>query len=93
MATYKLDGKYIYSRSSRIGEIDGKYIRDSHGSRLGEIDGNFIRDSRGSRVAEIDGNNIRDSRGSRIGSMDDVRKIIDGPGGIALVALWVLLVR
>jgi sporulation protein YlmC with PRC-barrel domain len=93
MSEYKLDGKYLVQRGSRIGEIDGKYVKDSHGSRVGEIDGKYIKDAHGSRIAELDGQNVKDSHGSRIGTIADVRKEIDGPGGMTVVALWVLFIR
>jgi len=76
-----------------MGEIDGKYIKDGHGNRVGEIDGNYIKDSHGKRLAELDGNTIKDASGNRIGTLDDVRRTIDGPGGMTLAALWVLLIR
>ena len=93
MADHKFDGTELRLRGSKIGYIDGNYIRDSHGSRVGQLDGRYIRDSHGSRVAEFDGHVIRDGHGNRIATIDDVKKQIDGVGGNSLVALWVLLVR
>ena len=94
MSEFKFDGKVLRSKSgSRVAETDGKYVRDSHGSRIGEFDGKTIRDDHGSRVAEFDGEVIRSSSGSRLGTIADVRKAIDGAGGISLVALWLLVVR
>ncbi len=93
MADYKFDRNELRCRGSKVGVVDGKYIRDSHGSRIGEIDGKYVRDSHGSRIAEFDGKDVRDGHGRRIATMDDVRKQIDGVGGMSLVALWVLLVR
>ena len=77
----------------KIGYLDGNYIRDSHSSRVGQIDGKYLRDANGNRLIEFDGRDIRDSRGSRIATIDDVKKIIDGIGGMSLVAMWVLFIR
>ena len=44
-------------------------------------------------MAQFDGDYIRDSSGSRLGEIKDVHKVIDGVGGMSLVALWVLCVR
>jgi hypothetical protein len=94
MANYKMDGAYLRDRSgNRVGHVDGNYIKDSRGNRAGQIDGKYIRDHSGNRVGEFDGKQVRDARGSRIASIDDVRRAIDGPGGMTLVALWVLFVR
>ncbi len=93
MADYKFDGKELRCRGSKVGVVDGKYIRDSHGSKIGEIDGKYLRDSHGSKLAEFDGKVVRDSHGSRIATIDDIKKQIDGVGGVSLVALWVLLIR
>ena len=93
MADYKFDRNELRCRGSKIGVVDGKYIRDSHGSKVGEFDGKYIRDSHGSKLAEFDGKVVRDSHGSRIATIDDIKKQIDGVGGLSLVALWVLLVR
>ena len=93
MADYKFDGKELRCRGSKVGIVDGKYIRDSHRSKLGEIDGKYIRDSHGSKLAEFDGKVVRDGHGKRIATIDDIKKQIEGVGGVSLVALWVLLVR
>jgi sporulation protein YlmC with PRC-barrel domain len=94
VSEYKFDGKDLRDRTGhKIGTFDGKAVRDERGSKLGEFDGKVIRDSHGSKVAEFDGQNIKDPRGSKIGTINDVRKVIDGPGGGSLVAIWVLMVR
>lgn len=91
---YKFDGRYLRNKSgSRIAEVDGKNIRNEKGSLIGKIDGKHIRDFRGNKIAEYDGQYIRDASGKRIGEMKDVKKDIDGVGGITLVALWLLFVR
>jgi sporulation protein YlmC with PRC-barrel domain len=94
MFNFKIDGKYLRERSgSKLGEFDGKYIRNSNGSRVGEINGKYIRDSHGTRIAEFDGKYIRDNGNNRIGTIEDVRKEIDGPGGMSLVAFWLFFIR
>ncbi len=93
MANYKFDGKELHGGGSKLGVVDGKYIKDSHGNKVGEIDGKYIKDSHGSKLAEFDGKVVKDSHGSKIATIDDIKKQIDGVGGVSLVALWVLLVR
>lgn len=93
MADYKYDGKELRCRGSKVGVVDGKYIRDSHGSKVGEIDGKYIRDSHGAKVAEFDGQTIRDSHGSRVATIDNIKKDLDGTGGISLVAIWWFFIR
>jgi hypothetical protein len=45
-------------------------------------------------VAEFTGQGIRDFvSGRNIASMDDIRKDIEGFGGITLAALWLFCVR
>lgn len=58
-----------------------------------KFDGKSIGDYNNYRVATFDGKIIRDYNKSQIGTIDDVRKQIDGIGGITLVGLWVLLVQ
>jgi len=42
----------------------------------------------------VSGDSIRQgSGGSTIAKMKDVRKIIDGPGGVTLAALWYCFIR
>jgi len=94
VAEFKFDGKVLRSKSgSRVAETDGKYVRDSHGRRIGQFDGKIIRDDHGSRLAEFDGEVIRSTSGSRLATIADVKKAIDGTGGISLVAVWLLVVR
>jgi sporulation protein YlmC with PRC-barrel domain len=92
MADYKFDGKELHCRGSKVGVLDGKYIKDSNGKKVGEIDGKYIKDSHGKKLAEFDGKVI-EIAGKRIATIDDIKKQIDGVGGVSLVALWVLLVR
>jgi sporulation protein YlmC with PRC-barrel domain len=93
MKDYKIDGKYFRDRhGKKLGEVDGKYIRNDRGVKVAQVDGKYIRDSHGSRIGEFDGKYIRNSHGTKIGTIDDVLKIIDGSGGISLVALWMLFI-
>jgi hypothetical protein len=94
MADYKFNGTELRTKANQlIGRIDGKLVRDNKGSKVGEIDGNTIRDASRSKIAEIDGDNIRDAHRTKIGTMMDVRKSIEGPGGVTLAALWVHFVH
>ena len=93
MSNYKFDGKYLSERGSRRGRIDGSYVYDDHGKRIGKFERDYIYDSHGSRIGKLDGKNVYDGHGSRLGTLDDVKKSIDGPGGLSLVAMWLLLVR
>lgn len=94
MAEFRFDGKVLKNRNGQtVGDTDGKRIRDGRYETVGDIDGMKIRDRNLHVVADFDGKTIRDARLARLGTIDDVKRVIDGPGGISLVALWVLLVR
>jgi len=96
MAQYKFDGKNLKRGSTTIANVSGKNIREgSGGSTVANISGNNIRQgSGGSTLCNVSGDNIRQgSGGSTIAKMSDVRKEIDGPGGITLAALWYCFVR
>jgi len=93
MADYKFDGKELRCRGAKVGTLDGKYIRDEHGSKVGEIDGKYIRNSSGSKIGEFDGSTVRDGSGSRIGEFTEIKKDIDGVGGVSLTAMWLIFVR
>ena len=94
MAEYKFDGKYLKDKyNNNIGVLDGNYIKDNRYNRLGEIDGEQIKDSHYKIIAEIYGNDINDASHNHIGTLDEIHKLIDGPRGISLAALWALLIR
>ena len=93
MQEYKFDGKQLRRRGSKVATVDGKYVRDASGRRLGQIDGKYIRDNTGGKIAEFDGQTIKDRNGARTATIKDVEKEIDGLSGIAMVALWMLIVR
>ena len=79
-----------------IGNVNGKYIRKgSGGSTVANISGDKVRKgSGGSTLINVSGDSIRQgSGGSTIAKMKDVRKIIDGPGGVTLAALWYCFIR
>jgi hypothetical protein len=91
---YGFDGRILRSRSGkRLAEVDRNYVRNDTGTRIGEIDRNYIKDSQGRRIADFDDEYIKDSSGRTIATIKDVQKVIRGPGGISLVALWLLVVR
>ena len=93
MSDYKFDGTKLSQRGSTVAKVDGNKILDSHSSKIGSVDGNKILDKHGSKIGSVDGDKICDSHGSKIGTLSDVRRTIDGPGGVTLAAMWLLLVR
>jgi hypothetical protein len=50
-------------------------------------------DNHGVKLADFDGRDVRDSHGSKIAGIEDVKKMIDGIGGVSLVAMWLFFVR
>ena len=79
MANYKFDGRNLKQGSKTIANVSGNNIRKGSGS---------------SALCNVSGDNIRLGSGSStIAKMSDVRKVIDGPGGITLAALWFSFVR
>lgn len=96
MAQYKFDGKYLKMGSNTIANVSGSYIREGSGSKtIANISGNYIRKGSGSStLCNVRGENICEGSGSsRIAKMSDVRKIIDGPGGVTLAAIWYCIIR
>lgn len=94
MSGYKFDGTYLRGpNGNKLAEVKNESIRDAHMSEVGKIKGAQIRDKHLTLVAEFDGENIRDAHLTKIGTIKEVRKVIDGPGGITLVALWLFFVR
>ena len=90
MSGYKFDGKYLQSGSDKIGEVRGNDIW-SGSNKIGEIRGNDIwRGS--SKIGDVRGQDIW-MGSNKVGTMNDARKAIDGPGGVTLAALWLLLVK
>jgi hypothetical protein len=93
MAIYKFDGRELRdAHSELLGELEGNYIRVRN-VKAGRIDGSFIRGADDELLAQVDGELIRDPQGAPIGTLDGLRQLIEGTGGTALAALWVLLVR
>jgi len=96
MANYKFDGKNLKQGSNTIANVSGNSIRKGSGSTtICNISGNNIRQGSGSTtLCNVSGDNIRQGSGSTtIAKMSDVRRAIDGPGGVTLAALWYCLVR
>lgn len=96
MANYKFDGRNLKQGSKTIANVSGNNIRKGSGSStVCNISGNNIRKGSGSStLCNVSGDNIRLGSGSsRIAKISDVRKVIDGPGGITLAALWFCFVR
>jgi len=96
MAKYKFDGKYLKMGSKVIANVQGDNIREGRGSNvIANIKGSKVREKRGSNTLfNLQGDKIRLGNGSsKIATMDEIRKEIDGPGGITLAALWFNYIR
>jgi hypothetical protein len=94
MADYSFDGKRLKSRSGqKLGELDRNLVRAWNAAKLGEIEGRSIRDAHGKKVLEFDGKTVKDDTGKRVATLQDIQGIIEGEGGIALVAMWHFFVR
>lgn len=96
MAKYKFDGKYLKYNGSIIANVNGYKIRKGNGSStVANIQGNKVRQGNGSStMLNVSGENIRQgSSSSSIAKMKDIRKLIDGPGGITLAALWYCFIK
>jgi hypothetical protein len=93
--TYRFDGKDLRDASGGpVASISGNDIHDRYGSTVGTISGSSIRDRYGSTIASFSGNNVRDEKAGRsLGSLSDVKRDIEGSGGISMVAMWVLFVH
>ena len=94
MAEFSFDGKTLRNSSGqKMGEIDRTSIRAWNSSLLGSIDRTNLRDSRGKKVAEFDGKTLKDGLGNKLISLEDLKKTIDGEGGINLAAMWYFFVK
>ena len=79
MANYKFDGRNLKQGSTTIANVSGNNIRKGSGSSV---------------LCNVSGDKIRQGSGSStIAKMSDVRRAIDGPGGVTLAALWFSCVR
>ena len=94
MPDYSFDGKRLKDRTGqKAGEIDRNLVRAWNGAKLGEIQGKNIRDAHGKKVLEFDGKNVKDDTGKKITTLEEIKKAVDGEGGIDLVALWYFFVK
>lgn len=94
MADYSFDGKRLKSGSGqKLGELDRNLVRAWNAAKLGEIQGKSIRDAHGKKVLDFDGKNVKDDTGKRVTTLKDIQGLIDGEGGIELVALWYFFVK
>ena len=94
--SYKFDGKYLKHRGSTIGNVSGDRIRKGSGSTtVANISGDRIRKGSGSTtLCNVRGRDVREGSGSsKIATMDEIDKIIDGPGGVTKVALWYVFIK
>jgi hypothetical protein len=95
MADYTFDGKRLrkVTTGQKLGEIDRNLVRATNAAKLGEIEGKIIRDGHGKKVLVFDGKNVKDDLGNRVTTLQEIQKVIEGEGGINLVALWNFFVR
>jgi len=94
MGNYTFDGKVLKNRTGqKMGEIDRTFIRAWNSAKLGEIDRKNIRDAHSKKVAEFDGKVVKDDLGNKLAAIQDIQKLIEGPIGMPLVAMWYFLVR
>jgi hypothetical protein len=94
MPDYTFDGKRLKKNSGqKAGEIDRNLVRAWNGAKLGEIEGKNIRDAHGKKVLEFDGKNVKDDMGKKVTTLEEIHKVIEGEGGISLVAMWQFFVR
>ena len=94
MADFMFDGRWLRKSSGqKVGEIDRSNIRAWNGARFGEIDRKNIREAHGKKVAEFDGKVVKDDLGNQLATIQDIQKLIEGPVGMQLVAMWYFFVR
>jgi hypothetical protein len=94
MADFRFDGKILKNRTGqKMGEIDRTFVRAWNSSKLGEIDRKNIRNAQSKKVAEFDGKVVKDDLGNKLATIQDIQKLIDGPVGMQLVAMWYFFVR
>ena len=94
MADFTFNGKILKNRTGqKMGEIDRTFIRSWNSSKLGEIDRKSIRNAQSKKVAEFDGKVVKDDLGNKLAAIQDIQKLIEGPTGMPLVAMWYFFVR
>jgi hypothetical protein len=94
MADFTFNGKILKNRSGqKMGEIDRTFIRAWNSSKLGEIDRKNIRNAQSKKVAEFDGKVVKDDLGNKLAAIQEIQKLIEGPTGMPLVAMWYFFVR
>jgi hypothetical protein len=76
-----------------VARVDGHNIQDDKYAVVARIEGNKILDASYRPVALIEGDKILDASYRSIATMSDVRRAIEGPGGVTLAALWYFFVR
>jgi hypothetical protein len=94
MADFSFDGKVLKkSNGQKMGEIDRSFVRAWNSSKLGEIDRKNLRNAQSKKVAEFDGKVVKDDLGNKLATIQDIQKLIDGPVGMQLVAMWYFFIR
>jgi len=99
MATYKFDGSKLKMGAKTIANVQNTKIYDgtSTAKCLANINGDkiYLGSSRAKCIANIRGDKLYEgySTAKKICTLKDIKKLIDGPGGVTLAALWYVCVR
>jgi hypothetical protein len=95
MKPYNMDQSLLRNSKTKeiIGMVDNSKVKDRHGNTLARFNRVWIFDASSNRIAHFDGTDVKDKSGVRITTIDKIRQEIDGPGGISIVALWVIFLR
>ena len=99
MASYKFDGSKLKMGSKTIANVRNNKIYEgtSTAKCLANIKGDkiYLGSSTAKCIANINSDKIYEgsSTAKRICYLKDVHKVIDGPGGVTLVALWFVCVK
>ncbi|MCL4405295.1 MAG: hypothetical protein M1361_00245 [Patescibacteria group bacterium] len=89
----KIEGRDIWRDGSKVGWIEGDYVRASDGSRLGYFDSHYIYNSSGSKVAYVQGAYLCSNTEDKKIPLDKVNEQVSGGmiSDIARCAVYVLL--
>lgn len=94
--SYKFDGKYFKHNGRTLATISGDSIKNGTGGiTLATVRGDQIKKGTGgSTLLTIRGRDVREGTGgSKLIALDQVDKLIDGPGGATKAALWYLFIK
>lgn len=90
----KVEDGEIWRDGSKMGWIDGDYVRDSNGSRLGYFNGHYVYNSNGSKIAYIQGDYLYSNTDDKKILLGKVNEQVNGGmiPDIARCAIYVLMV-